>query len=164
MGEGAIRASGAAYVILRCSWVYSAFGSNFVKTILRVGAEKGTLRIVSDQYGSPTAASDIASTILGIAGRLSNAPESQLFDTFHYCGAGVVSWCEFGEAIIAASDVEATISPIKSADYVSAVRRPENSALDCGKIGRIYGIARRPWRDSLHQVLLELNKLGKGIR
>jgi dTDP-4-dehydrorhamnose reductase len=165
-GEDAIRESGVRHVILRTSWVYSAFGANFVKTMLRLGAEREELRVVDDQYGSPTAAGDLASAILAIAKRLAGAPAAEQFGTFHYTGAGATTWRGFAEAIFArAGDwagTRARVVPISTAQYPTPARRPRSSRLDCAKIERVYGIRPVPWTEALDRVLSELESSRKG--
>jgi len=165
-GENAIRTSGTRYVIVRTSWVYSAFGANFVKTMLRLGAERDELRVVDDQYGSPTAAGDLAAAILTIAKRLTTASAKEHFGTFHYTGAGVTTWRGFAEAIFAQAGnwagTRAHVVPISTAQYPTPARRPRNSRLDCSKIEQVYGIHTVPWTEALGSVLSELKSARKG--
>lgn len=161
-GEEAIRDSGARHVILRTSWVYSSFGANFVKTILRLGAERDELRVVADQYGAPTAAGDLADTILRIAARLSTPADDHAYGTFHYTGAGTASWYQFAQAIFEMAgdrfELKAQLVPIAASDYPAVARRPRNSRLDCTKIAAVHHIEPRPWRSALAVVLDELSR------
>jgi dTDP-4-dehydrorhamnose reductase len=159
-GEIAVRERAARHVILRTSWVYSPFGTNFVKTMLRLGAERDELRIVDDQHGSPTAAGDIALACLTIAESAAKHDDTMRWGTYHFTAAGETTWCRFAEAIFATAAAwvkfKAKIVAIPSSQYPTLARRPLNSRLDCTKIERSLGIKPRPWREALAQVLGEL--------
>ncbi len=154
-GEQAIAASGARAATLRTSWVFSAHGANFVKTMLRL-ADRPELKVVDDQFGRPTFAGDLAEAALTIGLRLatdSSAPTG----VFHFAGAGAVSWHEFATAIFEAKGPPApTVLAIPTRDYPTPAARPANSVLDCTRIGRAFGIEPRPWRDGLNETLAEL--------
>jgi dTDP-4-dehydrorhamnose reductase len=158
-GEQAVAAAGGPHVVLRTSWVFSAHGTNFVKTMLRVGAERDTLRVVDDQTGGPTAARAIAEALLAIAEAF--AAGRGRSGVFHFAGAPDISWAGFARAIFALQ-AERTgarvpqVVPIPTADYPTPARRPLNSALDCTRIRAAYGIARPDWRAGLAAVLEEL--------
>lgn len=158
-GEAAVRAVWSRHLILRTSWVYSAHGGNFVKTMLRVGAERDTLRVVDDQIGAPTAAGDIAETLLLIA-RAYGSGRSDGFGTFHFTAAGTTSWAGFAEATFAAAAPvwgrRPVVEPITTADYPTPAKRPANSVLDCGRIVRVFDPPRRQWQDALTEVLGDL--------
>jgi dTDP-4-dehydrorhamnose reductase len=159
-GETAIRARLDRHVILRTSWVYSPVGRNFVKTMLRLGVERDKLGIVDDQVGSPTAAADIAAATVGICTELAAGRESG-FGTFHFCGGGVTSWHGFAQEIFAGAANRGLrtphiVEPIATEAYPTPAPRPRNSALDCGKIARVYGIAAPPWQAALSACLDEL--------
>ena len=151
-GERAIRAALPAHVILRTSWVYAPAGRNFVLSML-ARAEKGEpLRIVNDQQGCPTAAAEIARAIVAVCERL--LAGHGVFGTFHFCGAGSTSWYGFADAIFdLAGGKRPALSPIPTSAYPTPARRPANSVLDAGKFRRLYGVAARPWRDSLAECL-----------
>jgi dTDP-4-dehydrorhamnose reductase len=155
-GEAAVEAAGGRAVILRTSWVFSAHGSNFVKTMLALAKARPELRVVADQRGRPTAAGDLADAILAIAPRLvAGAPEAS--GVFHFAGEGTTSWAGFAEAIFElAGDPKPKVIPIPTADYPTPARRPLNSELDCGRIERVFGLRPRPWRDGLAEALHEL--------
>lgn len=161
-GEDAIRAIWDKHVILRTSWVYSPWGTNFVKTMLRLGAQRDELRVVDDQHGAPTSAADIALAILTMAPRLSAGTDPDLLGTFHYSNAGETTWRRFAEAIFADSagwsGARAKVAPIPTAEYPTPARRPLNSRLDCTKIERVYTVARLTWREALAGVLEEIGK------
>lgn len=158
-GERLVRAALPQHVILRTEWVYSPFGHNFVKTMLRLGAERGELRIVADQQGCPTSARDIATTIIAIAGAII-AGKSDGYGTFHYCGAGATTWCDFARAIFADAAAHGVQTPaihaIATADYPTPATRPKNSVLDCTRLTKTYGIAPTPWRAALKACIDEL--------
>jgi dTDP-4-dehydrorhamnose reductase len=162
-GERAVRDSLPRHVIIRTAWVYSAFGNNFVKTMLRLGAERDELRVVADQRGCPTAASEIARATVRIAHHLlteNDATGAALWGTYHLAGAGATSWYSFAEHIfdLAAPAVgrRPTVAAIATADYPTPTRRPANSVLDCGKAERVFGVRLRPWQEALADVVREL--------
>jgi dTDP-4-dehydrorhamnose reductase len=156
-GERAVREATSRHVILRTQWVYGVAGTNFVKTMLRLGREREALRVVADQWGSPTAAADLATAVIAIAARVAAGPGA--WGTYHYAGAGITNWHGFAEAIfdLAAPRLgrRPEIEPIATADYPTPARRPCNAVLDCGKIERNFGIEPRPWRESLAAMLDE---------
>ncbi len=159
-GDAAIRARLDHHVILRTSWVYSATGHNFVKTMLRRGAERDRLTVIDDQIGSPTAAADIAAATIAICTALA-AGRDDGFGTFHFCGGGTASWYGFAREIFAGAErrgakTRAVVQPIPAKDYPTPTPRPANSALDCGKIARRYDIVARPWQTALSACLDEL--------
>lgn len=158
-GELAVRTGGARYVIVRTSWVVSPHGNNFIKTMLRLAAERDSVRVVDDQIGSPTSAADLAEILLSLATRMAiqaDAPEG----TFHFCNAGQTSWARLAEEIFRQSAARggpsARVQPIPTKDYPTPARRPANSALDTERIARLYGIVPRPWEEALSDILDEL--------
>ena len=157
-GERAVRDALLPHVILRTAWVYSAHGHNFVKTMLRLAADRPVLRVVADQVGSPTSAADIAAAIAAIVQQI--AAGNQRWGTYHFAGGGAVSWHGFAEAIFELAapwrGKRPQIEAITTADYPTPARRPANSVLDCRKIGATFGIVPRPWRDALADVIREL--------
>lgn len=161
-GERAVRAGAERHIILRTAWVYGAHGANFVKTMLRLGAERPILRVVADQRGCPTAASDIASALVEIARQIEKGTAS--WGTFHFAGGGATSWHGFAEEIVeqaAKSELwpthsKPTVEAITTDQYPTPARRPMNSVLDCRKIGEAFGITPTPWRTSLQTVLDEM--------
>ena len=158
-GERAVAAAGGPHAVLRTSWVFSAHGSNFVKTMLRVGAERDTLRVVDDQVGGPTPARAIAEALFAIAEAFAGGRGRT--GVFHFAGAPDIRWAGFARAIFALH-AERTgvripeIVPIPTADYPTPAWRPLNSALDCTRIREAYGIERPDWRAGLAAVLEEL--------
>ena len=159
-GELGVRAANPRHVILRTSWVYSPYRKNFVRTILRLAAERDRLTIVADQRGCPTAASDIAAACLDIAMRCGSEPERAPYGVFHFAGAGEATWFEFAKAIVEMS-AERTgrspqVVPIRTADYPTPAARAADTRLDCSLIGRAYGIKPRPWREALEETINRL--------
>ncbi|MFD1628161.1 dTDP-4-dehydrorhamnose reductase [Azospirillum griseum] len=158
-GEEAVRSTLAHHVILRTSWVYSAYGNNFVKTMLRFGKERDEMRVVADQHGSPTAAADLAAAITHIAGTIATAGAAA-WGTYHLTGTGYTTWHGFAEQIFQRLEERTGKRPrltaIGTADYPTPARRPANSRLDCGRARDRLGVACPPWPDSLDRVLDEL--------
>jgi dTDP-4-dehydrorhamnose reductase len=155
-GEREIAAAGGAHLILRTAWVHAGHGANFVRSMLRAGATRDRLTVVDDQRGGPTAAADIAATLVAIARAFGQG--RGVSGIFHYCGAPAVTWCGFAREIFAQVPWSRVpeITPIRTADWPTPARRPANSVLDCAKIGAAYGIAQPDWRVSLGPVLAEL--------
>ena len=157
-GDRAVREALKEHVILRTAWVYSAHGHNFVKTMLRLAGERPVLRVVADQQGSPTSAADIAKAIGAIVQQL--AAGNRRWGTYHFTGGGSVTWHGFAEAIFAEAapwrGPPPLVEAIATADYPTPARRPANSVLDCTKIGQAFGIASRPWRAALADVIREI--------
>lgn len=158
-GELAVRTSGARAVIVRTAWVVSAHGNNFIKTMLRFGADRDTMRVVDDQTGSPTSAADLAQALMKITVRLvedAGAPTG----TYHFSNAGPVTWAGFAREIFHQSAARggpaAEVQGITTADYPTPAQRPTNSLLSHDAIGRAYGITPRPWQDALGDILDEL--------
>jgi len=158
-GEQAILASGARAAIFRTSWVFSAHGNNFVKTMIRL-SDRPQLRVVDDQRGRPTFAGDLAETALRAGARLALDPVSPT-GVFHFAGEGAVSWAEFARAIFEIRGGPAPeIIGIPSHEYPTPAARPANSVLDCGRVERAFEIVPRPWRDGLAETLTQLARAG----
>ena len=153
-GEIGIRNSGAVHAILRTSWVVSAHGANFVKTMLRLSETRHALTVVADQIGGPTPARDIAAACLQMAEQLIADPSKS--GTYHYSGAPDASWAEFARAIFDQAGRAVTVTPIPTTDYPTPAKRPLNSRMDCGATQRAFGIPRPDWRDGLNMILQEL--------
>ena len=153
LGEQLVAAANPRHVILRTAWVFSPFGSNFVRTILRLLAEREELQVVSDQYGTPTYAPDLAEVVLRIAQRLSKAPDSSCFGIFHAVNANSTTWFEFARAINASATRHGAtpriVRPISTKEYLTKAQRPAYSVLSTDKLQSIYGIGLRPWQDAL---------------
>jgi dTDP-4-dehydrorhamnose reductase len=156
-GEDAVRAANPRHMILRTSWAYSPHRMNFVKTILRLAAERDRLTVVADQRGCPTAARDIAKACRDVALRCASAPGQAPYGVYHFAGAGEASWFELAAAII---DIRAAwrakspqVVPVRSADYPTRAARPLDSRLDCSAIVREFGVSLRPWREALEETI-----------
>lgn len=152
-GERAVAASGCRYLILRTSWLYSEFGNNFVKTILRLAAERGTLRVVADQIGSPTCAGDLAGAIrfLAESGRFAGRK-----GIYHYANGGFCSRYDFAREIVRQAGLACDVLPCRTDEFPQRARRPACSALDTTKIEQTFGLAIPRWRDSLAACLEKL--------
>ena len=159
-GEESVRDSLTKHIILRTAWLYGVHGQNFVKTILALGRERSTVKVVADQRGCPTYSADLAEAILTIVEAIKAANFSS-WGTYHYCGSGSTSWHGFAEAIIAFARRYEKLTlkellPIKTDEYPLPAKRPPNSVFDCRKIENIFNIKRRPWKESLQRMLAEL--------
>lgn len=152
-GEQGVRAAGGRHLILRTSWVVSAHGANFVKTMLRLGAERDSLRVVADQIGGPTPAAAIAEALLSAASAMI---EGVAGGTHHFSGAPDTSWADFARAIMAEAGLPCRIEDIPSRDYPTPARRPLNSRLDCRALEEAFGIQRPDWRQGLAAIVKEL--------
>ena len=156
-GENGIRASGATHAILRTSWVVSAHGSNFIKTMLRLSEARDALTVVADQIGGPTPARDIAAACLQISDQLAQNPNKS--GIYHFSGFPDVSWAEFAAEIFDQVGRSTKIIPIPTMDYPTPAVRPLNSRLDCGTTEHVFGIARPDWRIGLNKILKELEDM-----
>jgi len=152
-GEHGVRAANPRHVILRTSWVYSPYRKNFVRTILRLAAERDRLTVVADQRGCPSAARDIAQACLDIAMRCATEPERAPYGTYHFAGAGEASWFEFASAVVemAADRLGRSpqVVPIRTIDFPTAAIRAADTRLDCSAVVREFGITLRPWQQAL---------------
>lgn len=155
-GERGIAAAGGQWAVMRTSWVFSAHGANFVKTMLRLGAERDELRVVADQHGGPTPAADIAQACLTMAEAM--RADASRGGVYHFAGAPDTSWAGFAREIMAQAGLSCHIVDISTSDYPTPARRPANSRLNCAAISRDFGIARPDWRAGLAKVLQELNQ------
>lgn len=150
-------------VILRVAWVYSPFGANFVKTMLRLAAEREEIAVVADQIGNPTSALDIADGILQVASTLRADQSAGLRGVFHMTAHGEASWAEFAESIFAASTADGgrptRVRRIATHEYPTPATRPANSRLDCARIAHVHGVSLPDWREGLAAVLPRLQTL-----
>ncbi len=158
-GEDAVRRRCVSHIILRASWVYSPYGTNFVRTMLRLAGNHKSLNVVNDQVGCPTSAADIASTIIAIVASAQMEGFAR-WGTYHFRGADVVTWYEFACRIF---DLAATygqeapqLAPIGTADFPTPARRPNYSVLSASKLQRTFGIRPRPLSESLRECLDQL--------
>lgn len=159
-GERAVMAANPRCVVLRVSSVYSPFGVNFVKTMLRLGKTRDRIGVVADQVAQPTSALDIASVILEICRVLALGEEPRMFGIFHAAGDGAANWAEFAEAIFAETTARGgrkiQVARITASEYPTAARRPANSRLDTQKLAGVYGVVLPSWRASLPRALERL--------
>ncbi len=162
-GEDAIRASGARHAILRTAWVYAAHGKNFMRTMLRLAAERDELRVVSDQIGSPTSADLIAETTVPVLRAMIESPDRR-FGTRHLTASGQTSWHGFATAIVEGAHERAliarrpTVTAIVTSDYPTPARRPAYSVLDCGCLEAELGLTLPHWGDGLERVLTRVSQ------
>ncbi|WP_425074094.1 dTDP-4-dehydrorhamnose reductase [Sagittula sp. S175] len=152
-GEDAVRDAGGNSLILRTSWVFSAHGANFVKTMLRLAETRDTLTVVADQVGGPTPADDIARTLLACAEAMAGG---QRGGTYHYAGAPETSWAGFAREIFVRAGRPVTVEDIPSSAFPTPAARPLNSRLDCARLAADFGITQPDWRRGLARVLEEL--------
>jgi dTDP-4-dehydrorhamnose reductase len=151
-GEQGVQAAGGVFAIMRTSWVVSAHGANFVKTMLRLGAERDSLNVVADQIGGPTPAADIADALYVVAaGLLAGKPGGIL----HFSGAPDVSWAEFAREIMVQAGLACVVNDIPSSAYPTPAQRPANSRMDGGGLAG-FGLARPDWRLGLTEIIKEL--------
>lgn len=160
-GEEAVLAAypdGAA--VLRVAWVYSPFGGNFVKTMLRLASDRDEVSVVADQLGNPTSAFDIADGVLKVLTNLAANSDIALRGVFHMTASGEASWADFAEAIFEASAANggpsARIKRISTAEYPTPATRPANSRLDCGEIARLHGVVLPEWHGAMETVISRL--------
>jgi dTDP-4-dehydrorhamnose reductase len=158
-GEEAIRGVWANHLILRTAWLYSAFGNNFVKTMLRLAGERPEVRVINDQFGAPTSAADLARCIIAMAPRA--VAGTAAFGTYHVTNSGCTSWHGFAAEIFAdlrkRTGKAVKLVGIDTSQYPTPARRPAFSRLDCGKLERNFGIVMRPWQAALADVLDEMH-------
>lgn len=153
VGEEKVRAAHENHVILRTAWVYSPFGANFVKTMLRLGETRDEVNVVADQYGNPTSAIDIADALLAIARRVTEDRSPALRGVFHFAGDGDATWADLAEAVFAGAQRRGRrpvrVNRIATAEYPTPARRPMNSRLDHARITARYGLTPPSWRTSV---------------
>lgn len=154
-GEAAVRAELDRHIILRTSWLYGAYGANFLKTILRLAGERDEIRVVADQYGCPTGTVDLAEAVLRVAPMLGAG--SGVWGTYNFAGLGRTTWYGFASVIAdelsQLSGRRVNIVPIASAEYASAARRPENSELDSSRFANIFGFSAIPWEKRARELV-----------
>ncbi len=153
-GEQGIQAAKGSYGILRTSWVFSAYGANFVKTMLRLGGERDSLSVVADQIGGPTPAADIAAACIGMAEALAQDPSKR--GIYHFSGTPETSWAEFAREIFAQAGLDCQVEDITSEAYPTPAKRPLNSRLDCSSFEKVSGLPRPDWKAGLAAVLRDL--------
>ena len=157
-GEEAVRASLAQHLIIRVSWVFGPHGNNFVKTMLRLAAERDELRVVADQHGCPTSATHIARALLTLADKIKEGVDIP-WGTYHFCGMPETTWHGFAETIIKEAvklnllDHAIPVHPITTSDYPTPARRPQNSVLDCRRIMKTFDMKLPSWQEGLTTML-----------
>ncbi len=155
-GESAIRERLDQHIILRTSWVFSADGGNFVKTMLRLASERDHLRIVADQHGGPTSAASIAKACLNIADQVVSKEQAS-FGTYHFSGTAPTTWYDFAKEIFAKASEKTgkqpSVDPITTEEYPTPAIRPQNSVLACDKVLNNFGIEQPSWQNDLETVL-----------
>jgi dTDP-4-dehydrorhamnose reductase len=147
-GEQAIKTINPKGCIIRTSWLYSEFGNNFVKTILRLGKEKEQFGIIFDQIGTPTYAGDLAKTILQLL-TTRHSLLTKKNEIFHFSNEGVCSWYDFAKSIFELNDIDCNVNPIETKDYLTPARRPHYSLMNKAKIKQAYNLEIPYWKDSL---------------
>ena len=152
-GEQGVRAANGPHLILRTSWVVSAHGANFVKTMLRLGAERESLNVVADQIGGPTPAAAIAQALITAAKAMTQGAQG---GTHHFAGIPDTSWADFARAIMATANLPCEIRDIPTSEYPTPAKRPLNSRLDCSALTTAFGIPRPDWRQGLSAIVKEL--------
>ena len=150
-GEALIAASKTPTVLIRTSWLYSTYGNNFVKTLLRLGASDQEIKVVNDQWGSPTFGFDLAALSLQILARYPSQSE-----IFHIANRGVTNWCSFAQEILKKAGINKEVKGISTADYGALAPRPEYSVLDSSKIQSYLGCNIRPWEEALEECVNKL--------
>jgi len=153
-GEVAVKDSGAIFVILRTSWIISAHGTNFVKTMLKLSKSRDSIDVVADQVGGPTPAMDVAAACIEIAKQLCEKPTK--IGVYHFSGFPDVSWFSFASSIFELSGRKTIVSPIKTSDYPTLAKRPLNSRLDCSLTTSTFGVTRPSWRSGISEIISDL--------
>lgn len=154
-GEQLVLHNNPAAVIIRTSWVYSVFGSNFVKTMMRLMKEKENINVVNDQLGCPTYAADLAAAVMQIIGK---TPAVVLQPAiFNYCNEGIISWYDFAIAIKEITASACTVNPIPSSQYPTPAKRPHYSVLDTGKIKHEFQMVIPGWKESLRKCIAKMS-------
>jgi dTDP-4-dehydrorhamnose reductase len=161
-GEEAVRGCHKKHLILRTSWVYGKYGANFLKTMLRLAGERSELKIVADQYGSPTSTADLAEVIFKLAPKLVAGGERTNWGTYHFTGDGETNWCQFADEILRRREKwvgsRPTLTPITSAEYPTPARRPSNSVLSNDLFKTTFRLSARPWQQSVSDVVDALTR------
>lgn len=151
-GEDAVMAANNDAIIIRTSWVYSEFGNNFVKTMIRLMGSRPEVGVVADQYGSPTYAADLAAAILHITNN------TWVPGIYHYSNDGTITWFEFAQAIAQIIQSNCMVKPLTTAEYPTPAKRPAYSVMDKSKFTQTLGISLKPWRESLEQCIRRIQQ------
>lgn len=150
-GEECIRRTAPSYMILRTSWLYSSYGNNFVKTMIRLGGEREQLNVVFDQVGTPTSAADLAAAVISILDRYDSG--RVYAETYHYSNEGVCSWYDFAKVIMKTKGLKCTLLPVETSEYPTKAERPHYSVLHKGKIKQHWALDIAHWQESLERML-----------
>jgi len=145
-------------IIIRTSWVYSEYGNNFVKTMLRLGKQRDELSVVGDQIGSPTYATDLANAILGTIQNKAFKEVGQETQVYHYSNAGELSWYEFAKEIFELSGIQCSVSPITTEQYPTPAKRPKNTLMNKDKIAETFSVNIPGWKESLNTCMTILKE------
>ena len=145
-------------IIIRTSWLYSEFGNNFVKTMLRLGKERDEINVVSDQIGSPTYATDLANAILEIIDNKDYQDKQQSTEIYHYSNEGEISWYEFAKEIFKIAEVNCKVNPITTQQYPTPAQRPKNTLMNIAKIAKTFSVGISDWKESLNTCIIKLRK------
>ena len=145
-------------MVIRTSWLYSSFGNNFVKTILKLGKEKGKLRVVNDQTGTPTYAADLAAVVMTIISGVNRQQIAFNAGIYNYSNEGACTWYDFAVAVLEEAGIECNVQPVSSEEYASAAKRPLYSVLNKKKIIENYGLTIPQWRTSLAKCIKLIRK------
>ncbi|HZH71102.1 MAG TPA: dTDP-4-dehydrorhamnose reductase [Mariniphaga sp.] len=157
-GERLIRSANPDTVIIRTAWLYSSFGNNFVKTMLRLGSEKDSLKVVFDQIGTPTYAYDLAQAILEVIANSNNNPSNSLSGIYHYSNDGVASWYDFAVTIFEITGLHCKVLPVLTSEFPTPAKRPHYSVLNKSKIKTTFNIEIPYWKDSLKLCIEKIQK------
>ncbi|MBC2884675.1 dTDP-4-dehydrorhamnose reductase [Ochrobactrum sp. CM-21-5] len=159
-GERLVAQANPRHILLRTAWVYSPFGKNFVKTMLKLAETRNALSVVSDQWGNPTSALDIADAIIHVADHLAATPDFSAYSVYHLAGRGDTNWSGFARAIFSESaklgGPTATVRDIATADYPTKTARPANSRLSTAKFQEVFNWSAPQWQTSLRDVVIRL--------
>ena len=160
LGKQAIAEAGGRYLVLRTSWVYSAHGKNFLRTMLRLGAERPELRVVDDQVGAPTSAAAIAAATVRLVEQYQQNAQYAVPGIYHMTAAGSTSWCGLARAILSGSVLgnQPRVLPIPSSDYPTPARRPANSVLANDKFAHTFAFRLPSWQQQLDEVLAAMTE------
>ena len=152
-GEQQVLEKSSRVIVVRTSWLYSAFGNNFVKTMMRLGRERNSLGVVVDQIGTPTCAADLAGALLNMVEKTGSGPVKEIY---HYSNEGVISWYDFAKAIMAEAGIDCEVNVIESKDFPAKANRPFYSVLNKAKVKRDFNLKVPYWLDSLKTTIKKL--------
>jgi dTDP-4-dehydrorhamnose reductase len=159
-GEEQVRLENPEHAVIRTAWVYSPFGRNFPKTMMALARDRDTLSVVSDQYGNPSSALDLADGLLALLKRWSRDTSASMGETYHLAGSGSASWSQFAEHVLeecrSRGAPSATVLPISTAEWPTKAARPTNSTLNCDKFARDFGFSMPEWKLSATQTVKRL--------